>query len=102
MDSNSSQYFDIAIIGNGIIGSLAAVEVSKHFPDKKICLIAQNNRNQSASLAAGAMHAVFGEVVRGMDVFNAIATSPTGSGGPFVKDVPTQTIIIQSINVIGN
>ena len=66
MDLISSKSFDIAIIGNGIIGSLTALEVSRQFPDKNICLIGEKNRHQSASVAAGAMHAVFGEVEEGV------------------------------------
>ena len=39
---------------------------------------------------AGRRHgyAVFGKVVSGMDVVTKIAKTPTGSGGPFQRDVP--------------
>ncbi len=40
-------------------------------------------------------YAVFGRVVKGMDVVKAIKETPTGAGGPFYKDVPQQTILIE-------
>jgi len=40
-------------------------------------------------------YAVFGRVVKGMDVVKAIKETPTGAGGPFYKDVPLQTILIE-------
>ena len=45
-------------------------------------------------------YTVFGKVVDGMDVVNAIATSPTGPGGPFRSDVPQQAVIIKSARVV--
>ena len=44
-------------------------------------------------------YAVFGKVVEGMDVIDAIRRTPTGSGGPFPKDVPTTPIVINSATV---
>ena len=40
-------------------------------------------------------YAVFGRVIKGMDVVKAIKETPTGPGGPFGKDVPQQTILIE-------
>ena len=54
--------YDLTIIGNGIIGSIAAFQTSKKFPDLNIRLIGPKSRNGSASLAAGAMLNVFGEI----------------------------------------
>ena len=51
--------FKIAIVGNGIIGTLLAYNLRKH---KNICLIGPSERSGSASAAAGAMLNVFGEV----------------------------------------
>ncbi|MEP7207629.1 MAG: peptidylprolyl isomerase [Casimicrobiaceae bacterium] len=39
-------------------------------------------------------YTVFGKVVAGMDVVEKIAKAPTGSGGPFPKDVPAEKVII--------
>lgn len=44
-------------------------------------------------------YAVFGKVVDGMDVVDAIRRTPTGSGGPFPKDVPQKPVIIQSATI---
>jgi len=46
-------------------------------------------------------YAVFGKVVSGMDVVNKIAKMPTGPGGPFPRDVPQESVIIESIAVVG-
>ncbi len=53
---------DFCVIGNGAVGMLTAVELAKTYPDKKISLIGPFLQTASASVAAGAMHAVFGEV----------------------------------------
>ena len=51
--------FDIAIIGNGIIGTLLAYNLKKN---KNVCLIGLLERPGSASTASGAMLNVFGEI----------------------------------------
>ena len=51
--------FEVAIIGNGIIGTLLAYNLKKN---KNICLIGETKRPGSASTASGAMLNVFGEV----------------------------------------
>jgi glycine/D-amino acid oxidase-like deaminating enzyme len=51
--------FKIAIVGNGIIGTLLAYSLRE---DKNICIIGPSKRSGSASVAAGAMLNVFGEV----------------------------------------
>jgi peptidyl-prolyl cis-trans isomerase B (cyclophilin B) len=47
-------------------------------------------------------YVVFGKVVEGMDVVKKIATTPTGSGGPFPRDVPAERVIIKSATVVGS
>lgn len=42
-------------------------------------------------------YAVFGRVVDGMDVAEAISTVETGSAGPFARDAPLETIVIERI-----
>ncbi len=44
-------------------------------------------------------YSVFGKVTEGMDVVDAIATTPTGPGAPFPKDVPRSTVVIESISL---
>ena len=47
-------------------------------------------------------YAVFGRVTDGMDVVDEIAATPTGPGGPFPKDVPQETIVIEKISRQGS
>jgi len=42
-------------------------------------------------------YAVFGKVTDGMAVVDEIAATPTGSGGPFSKDVPQEAVVIEKI-----
>ena len=51
---------------------------------------------------AGFGYAVFGKVTAGMDVVMRIARTPTGPGGPFNSDVPQQTVMIESVNLISD
>jgi peptidyl-prolyl cis-trans isomerase A (cyclophilin A)/peptidyl-prolyl cis-trans isomerase B (cyclophilin B) len=45
-------------------------------------------------------YTVFGKVVTGMDVVDKIAKAPTGAGGPFPKDVPTEPVIIKQAVIV--
>ena len=45
-------------------------------------------------------YAVFGRVVSGMDTVTKIAHTPTGSGGPFSRDVPQQPVVIESMTLV--
>jgi cyclophilin family peptidyl-prolyl cis-trans isomerase len=42
-------------------------------------------------------YAVFGKVVKGMDIVDAIGQQQTGPGGPFPKDVPLTLVIIEGM-----
>jgi peptidyl-prolyl cis-trans isomerase A (cyclophilin A)/peptidyl-prolyl cis-trans isomerase B (cyclophilin B) len=53
--------------------------------------------NYKASNQNGYGYTVFGKVIDGIDVVNKIASTPTGSGGPFSSDVPKTSIIIEDI-----
>lgn len=57
---------------------------------------ALDHRNKGA----GWGYAVFGKVVEGMDVVDAIAQSKTGPGGPFPKDAPREMVVIKNISII--
>ena len=48
----------------------------------------------------GIGYAVFGKVTQGMEVVTRIARVPTGSGGPFPRDVPREPVIIESVTLI--
>ena len=45
-------------------------------------------------------YAVFGKVVGGMDVVDAIKVVPTGPKGPFRSDVPTTDVVIDKVEVL--
>jgi cyclophilin family peptidyl-prolyl cis-trans isomerase len=57
--------------------------------------------DHTAPTLRGYGYTVFGKVVKGMDVVNAIARMPTGPGGPFPKDAPLTPVVIQQVTVIG-
>jgi cyclophilin family peptidyl-prolyl cis-trans isomerase len=42
-------------------------------------------------------YAVFGKVISGMDVADKIRNVKTGARGPFPKDVPLETVLIESV-----
>jgi peptidyl-prolyl cis-trans isomerase A (cyclophilin A) len=46
-------------------------------------------------------YAVFGKVIKGMDVIDRIAALPTRAIGPFAGDVPNPLVVITSASIIG-
>jgi glycine oxidase len=53
---------DLVFVGNGIISCVSAIKVKVLNPNKKIMVIGKSARPHSASVAAGAMQAVFCEI----------------------------------------
>lgn len=51
--------------------------------------------DHTGTTARGWGYAVFGRVIEGVDVVKAISTTVTGPGGPFSRDAPQQTIVIE-------
>jgi len=47
-------------------------------------------------------YAVFGSVIEGMDVVDAIAELPTGPAGEFASDVPVVRVIIEKATLVDN
>lgn len=45
-------------------------------------------------------YAVFGKVIHGMNVIDRIAAVPTGSGGPFGRDVPLTPVVIIKARIL--
>jgi len=61
-----------------------------------INLVDNDFLNHSNETASGFGYAVFGEVVEGMDVVDAIAGVATGRSGVY-SDVPTEPVVITSV-----
>ena len=55
--------------------------------------------NFTAESGRGWGYAVFGKVISGMDVVNKIEASATGPKGSFPKDVPLETVVIESVGI---
>ena len=55
--------------------------------------------NYRSKDARGWGYTVFGKVISGMDVVQAIENTPTGSKPPFPTDVPKETVLIESVTL---
>lgn len=85
------------------IGTIAMARTSNvHSATAQFFINVSNNGflNFTAPSQRGYGYTVFGKVTNGMDVINKIGKTPTGSGGPFPRDVPKSTIIIETIELI--
>ena len=60
--TTSNIHYDFLIVGNGSIGTFTALDLKRKFPTKPVAIIGNLRRQGSASVAAGAMAAVYGEV----------------------------------------
>ena len=55
-----------------------------------------------AGSPTGTGYTVFGHVIAGMDTVQKILALPTGHGGPFPKDVPQTTVLINRVTLISS
>lgn len=54
------------------------------------------NLDHTGRTSRGWGYTVFGRVIEGSDVVDAIAEVPTGAAGPFRSDVPRESVVIES------
>ncbi|MDX1435006.1 MAG: peptidylprolyl isomerase [Gammaproteobacteria bacterium] len=86
--------------GNGLSnvrGSIAMARTSQpHSATAQFFINVEDNPNLDfrAPTQSGFGYAVFGRVVEGMDVVDAIRKVPTGARGPY-RDVPTTPVVIE-------
>jgi cyclophilin family peptidyl-prolyl cis-trans isomerase len=84
------------------VGTIAMARTSDpHSASAQFFINVKNNDFLNYPGQDGWGYTVFGKVVSGMDVVTKIAKTPTGSGGPFRSDVPTQPVVIESMTVVG-
>jgi peptidyl-prolyl cis-trans isomerase A (cyclophilin A)/peptidyl-prolyl cis-trans isomerase B (cyclophilin B) len=91
---------------NGLRNDIGTVSMARtsdpHSASSQFFINVANNAflNHTASTPQGYGYAVFGKVIKGMEVANRIAGAPTGPGGPFPADVPRVTVVIEDARLI--
>lgn len=87
------------------IGTIAMARTNQpHSATAQFFINVANNSflNHTAPTIQGYGYTVFGKVTEGMEVVNKIATTPTGPKGMFASDVPKNTIVIESIELLAD
>ncbi|PTR06365.1 peptidyl-prolyl cis-trans isomerase A (cyclophilin A)/peptidyl-prolyl cis-trans isomerase B (cyclophilin B) [Nitrosospira sp. Nsp5] len=85
------------------IGTVAMARTSDpHSASAQFFINVANNAflNHTAPTPQGYGYTVFGKVVKGMEIVNKIADTPTGPAGPFPSDVPKVTVVIEEVRLI--
>lgn len=54
--------FDYLVLGNGAVGMFSAIRIKEEFPSATVAIIGRAGRHNGASVAAGAMCNVYGEI----------------------------------------
>ena len=91
--------------GNGLKNRRGTIVMARtneiHSATSQFFINVQDNGflNYKGPSAGNYGYAVFGEVTEGMDVVDKIKKVKTGSKGPFPKDVPVETVVIESIRM---
>ena len=86
-------------------GTVAMARTSDpHSASSQFFINVANNSflNYTAPTTRGYGYTVFGRVIKGMDVVDKIAATPTGPGGMFPSDVPKDAIIIEEARLVAN
>lgn len=87
------------------IGTIAMARTNQpHSATAQFFINVANNSflNHTAPIIQGYGYTVFGKVTEGMEVVNKIATTLTGPKGMFASDVPKNTIVIESIELLAD
>ena len=87
------------------VGTIAMARTSDpHSATAQFFINVSNNAflNHTSPTPQGYGYTVFGKVIRGMDVVEKIARTPTGRRGPFPSDVPMSDIVIEETRLIAD
>jgi len=70
-----------------------------HSATSQFFINSENNRNlnHTGTTQRGWGYTVFGKVIDGKQVVDAISVVPTSSGGPFSRDAPVEPVVILSV-----
>jgi len=89
--------------GNGLRNLRATVAMARleepHTANAQFFINLADNRNLDPQSTRWG-YAVFGYVIEGMDVVDAIAAFPTGPAGPLKQDVPVVRVVIESAKCV--
>jgi cyclophilin family peptidyl-prolyl cis-trans isomerase len=81
-------------------GSIAMARTSDpHSATAQFFINVKDNPSLDYPGQDGFGYAVFGKVIEGMDVVDKIRQAPTGVGGPGMRDVPKDAVIIKKVTV---
>jgi len=86
--------------GNGLSNARGTVGLARDTaPDSGNCqfYVNLNDNSELDPSAARWGYAVFGRVVKGMNVVDRIGNLPTGAAGPFKSDAPIPPVVIRKI-----
>lgn len=89
--------------GNGLSNQVGTVAMARtgnpHTATAQFFInVADNSRLDPSPQRWG--YAVFGRVIEGMDVVEAIVAIPTGPGGPFPTDAPQSVVLIEKASLV--
>jgi len=93
---------------NGLKNSVGTIAMARTFDPHSasaqffINVVDNDFLNFKSKNPNGWGYAVFGKVVQGMEVVNAIKEIPTVPAGPFPQDVPREPVIIVRATRVGN